>query len=155
VVLGGLNPGTQFSQENFAGMAAFGGQLTVALPNGFAPTNGQSFAIATYGSYTGQFASAQLPPLPADLNWQLVYDPSSLVLNVVPGNAFQTVSTVDGQFQFVFQGQTGSQCIFEVSTNLLDWTPLLTNAPFTGSFNYVDPQSPQFPQRFYRATIYP
>src|ERR1035438_1820636 len=59
LALGGVNPGTQFSQETFAGAATLGGILSVTLTNGFMPTNGQSFAVVTYGSESGQFASQQ------------------------------------------------------------------------------------------------
>jgi hypothetical protein len=155
LVLGGLNPGTQFSQETFAGSALFGGSLSVTLTNGFTPTNGQSFAIATYNSSTGQFSTTQLPPLPVVSKWQLTYNPGSLLLQVVPSTAFQSAALTNGNFNFVFAGQTGSSCLIEVSTNLLLWTPLFTNAPFNGTLNYVDPQTPQFSQRFYRATIFP
>jgi len=155
LVLGGLNPGTQFSQETFGGTAALGGSLSVTLTNGFMPTNGQSFALANYPSSTGQFATTQFPPLPSSLRWQLTYSPTSLLLQVVPANVFQNSSLTNGNFQFAFTGQTGSSCLIEASSNLLDWSPLFTNTPFTGLLNYVDPQTPQFPNRYYRATIFP
>jgi hypothetical protein len=87
--------------------------------------------------------------------WQLTYNPGSLLLQVVPSAAFQSASLTNGNFQFVFSGQTGSSCLIQVSTNLLNWVPLFTNAPFNGTLNYVDPQTPQVPVRFYRATILP
>src|ERR1019366_8147642 len=155
LVLGGLNPGTQFSQETFGGAAALGGILSVTLTNGFTPTNGQSFALATYPSSTGQFSSTQFPPLPVQSQWKLSYTANSLLLQVMPSNVFQTASLTNGNFQFTFGGQTGSSCLIEVSTNLFDWKPLLTNAPFNGTLNYVDLQTPQFSKRFYRATIFP
>ena len=155
LVLGGINPGTQFSREIFAGSATLGGILSVTLANGFSPTNGQSFAIATYASSTGQFSSTQFPPLPVELMWKLTYAASSLLLQVVPSNVFQTSSLTNGNFQFTFVGETGSSCLIEASTNLFNWAPLFTNAPFNGLLNYVDPQTPQFPKRFYRATIFP
>ena len=60
LVLGGLNPGNQFSQETFAGSATLGGLLSVTLTSGFSPTNGQSFAIVTYGSESGQIGRAHV-----------------------------------------------------------------------------------------------
>ena len=135
--------------------ATLGGALSVTLTNGFTPTNGQSFALATYTSSTGQFSATQFPPLPVISKWQLTYNPTSLVLQVVPSTAFQSASLTNGNFVFTFAGQTGSRCLIEVSTNLFNWTPLLTNTPFNGLLRYVDPQTPQFPKRFYRATIFP
>ncbi len=155
IILGGINPGTQFGSESFSGLATFDGTLTVLLTNNFTPTNGQSFVIANYPSFTGNFATTQLPPLPVVSHWLVAYTPGALVLQVVPANAFQSSSLTNGNFQFAFAGQTGSSCLIEVSTNLLTWLPLITNAPFNGTLIYTDPQSAQFNQRFYRATIFP
>ena len=133
-----------------------GGILSITLANGFSPTNGQSFAIVDYGSHTGQFTSTQFPPLPKELKWQLTYNVNSLLLQVVPANLFQNLSlTNNGNFQFSFIGETGSASLIEASTNLVNWDPLLTNTPFNGSLIFVDPQTTQFPQRFYRVTIFP
>jgi hypothetical protein len=156
ISIGGLNAGTQFGNEDFTGAATFAGTLGISLTNGFTPTNGNAFVIATYSSRTGQFTSTQFPPLPKELKWQLTYNVNSLLLQVVPANLFQNLSlTNNGNFQFTFVGETGSSCLIEASTNLFNWAPLFTNAPFKGLLNYVDPQTPQFPIRFYRATIYP
>jgi hypothetical protein len=156
LALGGLTPGTQFSQLNIGGAVALAGTLGVSLTNNFTPTNGQSFAIVGYSSHTGQFTSTQFPPLPKELKWQLTYNGNSLLLQVVPANLFQNLSlTNNGNFQFSFIGETGSASLIEASTNLVNWDPLLTNSPFNGSLNFVDPQTTQFPQRFYRVTIYP
>jgi hypothetical protein len=119
------------------------------------PTNGQSFTLATYPSSTGQFSSTQFPPLPVELQWKLSYNANSLLLQVGPANVFQSSALTNGNFKFTFQGQTGSSCLIEVSTNLVNWGPLVTNIPFNGSLNYVDLNTPQFSKRFYRATIFP
>ena len=155
ISLGGLNAGTQFGNEAFTGAATFDGTLGVTLTNSFAPTNGNSFVLATYPSSTGQFSSTQFPPLPVDIRWKLTYGATALLLQVVPSNVFQAGSLTNGNFQLTFQGQMGSSCLIETSTNLFNWKPLLTNTPFNGILQYVDPQTPQFPKRFYRATIFP
>ncbi len=155
ISLSGTNAGTQFGVESFANPATFTGTLAVSLVNGFVPTNGQSFAIANYPSSSGQFSITQLPPLPPVSHWQVSYNSSALLLLVVPGNAFQSTALANGNFGFVFIGQSGSRCLIEASTNLLDWSPLLTNAPFNGTLNYTDAMTAQFPQRFYRGTIFP
>lgn len=41
--------------------------------------------------------------------------------------------------------------VIYASTNLLDWQPILTNAPSVGPIDFTDPQSLVLPQRFYRA----
>lgn len=155
IPLSGTTATTQFGTENFNTPATFDGVLAVTLVNGFTPTNGQSFILVNYGSRTGQFTSTQFPPLPLESKWQLTYDLSTLVLQVVPSTAFQSFALTNGNFRFALVGQTGSWCLIEASTNLFDWSPLLTNAPFDGTLNFEDPQTPQLPQRFYRATIFP
>jgi hypothetical protein len=155
MTLGGINPGAQFGQETFAGSATLGGILSVTLTNGFVPTNGQAFVLATYPSSTGQFATTQFPPLPVQSKWQLAYNPTALVLQVIPSTFFQVHSLTNGNFQLGLIGPAAASCRIDASTNLLNWDPLLTNAPFTGVLNYVDPQTPQFPKRFYRATVFP
>ncbi|MDB6110937.1 MAG: hypothetical protein JWR69_2687 [Pedosphaera sp.] len=155
IPIGGLSAGTEFGSEYFPGVAAFDGTLGISLTNGFTPTNGNSFTLATYGSRTGQFTSTQFPPLPVESRWQLSYNPSSLVLQVVPSTVFLSSSLTNGNFQSSFIGQAGSMCVIEASTNLLNWTPLLTNTPFNGRLQFVDPQTSQFVKRFYWATIFP
>jgi hypothetical protein len=155
VSLGGQNPGMQYGSEAFSGAATFAGTLGISLTNGFVPANGNTFVLATYTSSTGQFATTQFPPLPLELGWKLTYAANSMLLQVVPANAFQTSSLTNGSFQFTFGGETGSSCLIEVSTNLLNWDPLITNTPFNGTLNYADPQTGQFQKRFYRATIFP
>ena len=155
IAIGGPASGTQFGTELFSGAAAFDGTLLLSLTNSFTPTNGQSFAIANYTSFTGQFATTQFPPLPVVSQWKLTYGANALLAQVVPSNVFQSSSLTNGNFQFSFRGQTGSSCLIEVSTNLLNWVPLLTNAPFIGTLNYTDLHTLQFTKRFYRATIFP
>jgi len=155
ISLGGSSQGTQFGTESFAGNAIFAGGLVLSLTNGFTPTNGSSFTLATYPSRTGQFTTAQFPPLPVELKWRLTYAPNALLAEVVPATAFQFASLSNGNFQVRFVGESGSACRIDVSTNLVDWVPLQTNSPFNGALEYVDPQTSQHPKRFYRATIFP
>ncbi len=158
VALGGANPGSQFTQETFAGPAALGGILDVTLANGFSPTNGQSFAIVTYGSESGQFASQQLPALPNNLTWQVTYGATALTLNVVGSTAVTITNATrlaNGHFQFSLSGSNASSAVIQGSTNLLIWTSLATNAPFTGSFQYDDAQAVNYRVRFYRVLTQP
>ncbi|MEO7678909.1 MAG: NF038122 family metalloprotease, partial [Verrucomicrobiota bacterium] len=155
IVLTGTTPITQFGREIFPGNASVTGTLQITLNNGFIPTNGSSFDIVGYTARTGQFSATQFPPLPVESKWKLTYNPSSIVLQVVPGDIFQSASLTNGLFQVTFTGQTGSACMVEVSTNLVNWSPLLTNSPFNGTLNIMDPQTRQIGQRFFRATIFP
>lgn len=54
-------------------------------------------------------------------------------------------------FSFPVTGITGSNCVIQVSTNLTQWVPLLTNAV---PFQFTDSNANHFSRRFYRA-VYP
>jgi hypothetical protein len=54
--------------------------------------------------------------------------------------------------QFSIVGVPGFNYAVEVSSNLLDWTPLLTNA---SPLSFVDTNAAAQPQRFYRALWLP
>src|ERR1700677_1222781 len=54
-------------------------------------------------------------------------------------------------FSFPVTGITGSNCVIQVSTNLTQWIPLLTN---TVPFQFTDSNANHFSRRFYRA-VYP
>ena len=155
-MLGGVNPGTQFSQETFAGPAALGGTLSVTLANGFTPTNGQSFAIVTYASESGQFASQQLPALPNTLAWQVNYGATAVTLDVLRAKILNNASRLaNGHFQFSVDGPNSSSVIIQGTTNLVDWVSLQTNAPFTGSLLFDEAVDAAYPGRFYRAIFEP
>ncbi|MGD1083115.1 MAG: hypothetical protein ABSA47_00025 [Verrucomicrobiota bacterium] len=156
LALGGPNPGAQFSLETFAGSATLGGILSVVLTNSFIPTNGQSFAILTYGSETGQFASQQLPPLPGNLAWETTYGATAVTLSVVRATLLASPTLLaNGHFQFSFSGPSATSALIQGSTNLVDWTSLQTNTPFSGALLFDDPLAAAYSGRFYRVLIQP
>jgi len=56
----------------------------------------------------------------------------------------------NGQFTFTVDGTAGSQYVVEASSDLVNWTPIQTNAaPFT----VVDPNAATNPQQYYRAYL--
>ena len=57
----------------------------------------------------------------------------------------------NGVFQMQFVGSIGSNYVLQVSSNLVIWTPLITNPATTNMLNFVDPKSSNYPARFYRA----
>ena len=59
----------------------------------------------------------------------------------------------NGPFQIRLQGETGVSYRLEGSTNLLNWTSLITTHLTTGEWEWNDPQSPPLSQRFYRAVL--
>jgi len=56
-------------------------------------------------------------------------------------------------FGFNLSGMAGQTVVIEASTNLISWTPLLTNVLVTGSFYFHDPDAANFARRFYRAIL--
>ena len=57
VEIGGVTPGTGFDQVAVSGSATVGGTLNLSLVNGFRPNVGQTFAIITSSSETGNFST--------------------------------------------------------------------------------------------------
>jgi len=55
------------------------------------------------------------------------------------------------RFSFRITGQSGLVVIIETSSNLVDWTPIQTNALVQGEFRFMDSQAKLLPARFYRA----
>ncbi len=85
VELSGPTPGTEHDQLNIGGEAALGGDLTVDT-TGFVPAAGQTFTIMTYASRTGVFNSlTQVPSSTCGEGLTIVYNPTSVVLELVPG----------------------------------------------------------------------
>jgi subtilisin-like proprotein convertase family protein len=57
----------------------------------------------------------------------------------------------DGCSQATLQGQSGKTYVIEASTDLIHWTPILTNTLSGSLWNFVDVNSTNYMQRFYRA----
>jgi hypothetical protein len=160
LAIGGLAPGTQFSQLNLGGAAALAGTLSASLANGFSPTNGSSFAIVNYGSLTSQFSAQQLPALPHELVWKLDYGPSALTLRVQQGPAgldpVFTMGATFTNFQFDVVGPKAASAIVLVSPDpaapIETWTGIFTNSPFSGVCHFTDPAPPlpPAPGRYYQ-----
>src|ERR1035438_5467579 len=88
----------------------------------------QSFAVVTYGSESGQFASQQLPALPSGLAWQIAYGATAVTLNVVRATIItDAIRLANGHFQFSLSGPSATSTLVQASTNLVDWTSLQTN----------------------------
>jgi hypothetical protein len=154
--LSGNTPGTGFNQVNAQNLS-LDGSLLVTLTNGFAPTNGSSFVIATSanGAGTGQFASVTLPPMQSNSVWRVRYTPSEVILQAAPPLAMNgSAQLEDGRFQFMLSGPEAGAYVIQASTNLTDWFIIETNSPFSGNVIFTDPDAAQNPKRFYRCQIF-
>jgi len=80
---------------------------------------------------------------------------NTATLSVMPmlfnTGATNLVMTTNG-FQFTLDSVFATNAvIISASTDLVNWVPILTNPPATGSVPFLDPGATNFPQRYYRA----
>jgi uncharacterized repeat protein (TIGR03806 family) len=102
--------------------------------------------------YSGVFNLTNSATLMASA-FETNYDNSvaaSALFTVEPLNFTSAGFSDNNIFQMGFLGAPGNSYVLEASTNLTDWTPLLTNLATTNVFNLVDPDATNFPYRFYR-----
>jgi hypothetical protein len=83
IEIGGTAPGTQHDRLNVAGALATGGTLALLPVGAFAPALGQSFALLTYGSRSGEFAFVSGVQQPGGLDLALRYDAGAAVVRAV------------------------------------------------------------------------
>jgi hypothetical protein len=91
----------------------------------------------TLGSVTSPAMTLSVPPFKLDVV------------------GFNMVST-NGAFQIRLTGSSGLNPVtIYSSSNLLDWQPIFTNPPTTGTIDFTDMPPIVMPQRFYRAIDQP
>jgi len=61
----------------------------------------------------------------------------------------------NNQFQFTLTGPASYNAVISASTNLQNWLPLATNPMAGGSLTFTNTLAPNYPSRFYRATLQP
>jgi hypothetical protein len=79
-------------------------------------------------------------------------------VNSVAASAFFVVQPVrfssegfsNGTFRLQFVGAQGSNYVLQASSNLVNWTPLVTNPATTNILNFIDASAGNYPIRFYR-----
>lgn len=156
-VLAGPESGTQFGSLEFVREAPLGGSLKVALASGYVPTGTNSYALITYPSRNGQFASTEFPPAGSGSAWTLAYGAKQAELKLATLVEARNTSfgrTPDGSFQLSLKGPAGTEAWLQSSTNLVDWMSLQTNKPFSGEIQFVDPTATNR-AKFYRTLILP
>ena len=64
-----------------------------------------------------------------------------------------TVIYTNGSFSMTLTGQGSQAYVIEASTDLINWTPVVTNTTSSGgTFRFTDSNAISFPYRYYRAT---
>ena len=84
--IGGLTVGTLYDQLKVSKTATLGGTLNLNLINTFVPKLGAVFTIMTYGSESGNFATVTGTQINLSEHFQVVYNPTSVQLDVVAGS---------------------------------------------------------------------
>ena len=159
IELGGMTAGSQFDQLIVTGQANLAGGMSVLLKNGYLPNVGDSFQVVSWGTRNGGFRSIFGLDLGNGRVLAANYTNTTLLLEtqsgpVTPGK-LTLVPSENGGWQVRLTAGTTDQYGIEASTNLLDWTRLLTtNAPL-GVIVCDDPDAANCPYRFYRAVLVP
>jgi hypothetical protein len=73
------------------------------------------------------------------------FQPQPQILGSGPGFGVQS-----NGFKFVISWATNTSVAVLTSTNLLNWTPIITNALTSGTNAFVDSTWTNYPRRFYR-----
>jgi hypothetical protein len=147
----------EYASIAFGAPASLKGNLRLQLAAEHLPAPGTVYTLATYPSRTGEFVSHALPTLPAGRTWKIEYlaDRMNLSVQEVTTALNSALSrSADGQFQLTVTGSPGQYALFQVTTNLLDWTTIATNRPFTGQVQFQDPSATNR-WKFYRTVIVP
>jgi hypothetical protein len=152
----GIGSPTSYGQVYLAGNPALTGALSVNI-NGGPLTNGNAFPVVTYASASGAFSPVTLPPW---INWQTNYGPTALTLTVVnlEGQPVLEPAALPGAVQLFgleFTGNPNATYSILATTNLIvpltNWTVLGSAILVSNDlFEFVDTQTKNYPQRFYR-----
>ena len=98
VHVGGLTPGTGFTQLDATGAVSLDGTLRITTDSGFAPALGQSFRILNANPRTGTFSSIQGTDAGGGLAYTVQYDAmgATLVVGDPPTLSIGDVSVSEG-----------------------------------------------------------
>jgi hypothetical protein len=123
------------STNNFITVPVYGTNVTIS---GLVTGQTYYFAAASFASAGNNWSQSTLSPII-----------SATIGSLAPaGGALSALTGLPaGQFGFTLSGAANTQYIVEGSTDLVNWVALQTN---TGSFQFVDSNTAQYPRRFYR-----
>jgi fibronectin-binding autotransporter adhesin len=132
-----------------------GGMLRVTVTGTL--VGGEAFKLFEGTSYTGDFATYDLPALDSPLSWDTSAVAVNGTLRVAGSTAPQIASatmTPDHNFQLSGTGPAGQPYWIVATTNvatpLSQWVPLATNTFVGGVFTWTDLQTTNHPRRFYQ-----
>ena len=109
-------------------------ELSVASP--WLDTNGMFVLVSSVNDQACEAIPAQL-------------------LTLLRPDSLGAVNQAGGTLQVRFSGSDGYAYVVQTSSNLLDWTPVSTNYPANGAFDFSDNRPPGSARRFYRSALLP
>jgi autotransporter-associated beta strand protein len=134
---------------------ALGGTLQVTVTGTL--VGGEAFKLFDATSYSGDFATYDLPALTGPLSWDTSSVPVDGTLRVAGSIAPQIATmavTGDHNFQFSGTGPTDWTYWILATTNVTEpignWVPVATNTFVGGAFNWTDLRATNYARRFYR-----
>lgn len=148
-----LNSATDYGRF-MVGSPTLGGSFSVSLNGGYVPTNGSSFTVFSYASFSGAFTSLSLPPV---VSWQPNFGSTNFTLLVggVGRPQFGTLYLSATNLIFSGTGGTpGGNYVVLASTNvalpLTNWTAVATNKfDSSGHFNFTNGVNSNTPRQFF------
>jgi autotransporter-associated beta strand protein len=143
--------------DRLAGLSsvALGGTLRVSVTDTL--VGGEAFRLFEAASYTGDFASYDLPALNSPLSW----DTTSVAVDGtlrVAGSIAPQIATVtvmpDNNLQLSGTGPADQTYWILATTNIAEplsnWAPVTTNTFTGGVFTWTDLEATNHPRRFYQ-----
>jgi hypothetical protein len=152
-------PGFEHEALNVAGTAQIDGLVEITLPGGFTPSPSASFVLLRCQKRVGFFNGAVVPPLPNQQTWKIEYGDQDVTLTISPTMEIPSLKEFrllsGDEFYLFFSGTVGDGYILQSSADLIQWSNVRTNRPFSGVLEYVEPNIKQIPHRFYRMILAP
>lgn len=174
-----ISAGTDYSSLAAYAVRRLNGSLRVLIINkaptntlnaqlalsGYAPASGgAAFAYgiaqdtaAQTGVGSSDVLQTNLSGITSTFNYAFApYSATVLSLAPAPAQLAAVASPpASGQIVFQLQGQAGVPYVLQRSTNLVNWTPVSTNALVTASAYVTNSLDPAYPQQFWRAAWQP
>lgn len=154
----GISSLASYGKISLQNNAAFTGAFSVNFNSGYFPSAGDSFPLINYGTHSGAFVSTTLPP---QATWQTNYSATTFTLSVLSSLGgglpvtLTPVSLASGKFTMQINGGPGPSYILQGSTDLINWTPIVTNKPSVLPYTAMDTNAGSFNNRLYRILLGP
>jgi hypothetical protein len=110
-------------------------------------TNAVLTLVALQTSHSGAYSVTVSNRFGAVTNTAML-SVQAFAFDLASTNLYLTADGLHFQLDSVF---ATNAVVVLASTNLVNWLPILTNPPSTGSVPFIDPEATNLPLRFYRA----